>query len=768
MPTRCTGYAWALVALMLLIQAGTAQAFLTTELVASGLNRPIYVTAPEGDARLFIIEQRGTIQILKDGSILPEPFLDIDAIVANVSGFSEQGLLGLAFHPDYDANSYFFVHYTNTGGSTVIARYEREEFDPDKADASSAEIVLTQSQPFGNHNGGTIEFGPDGYLYFGFGDGGGSGDAGNRAQDPLTLLGKFIRIDVDPLPYTSPLTNPYVGDPNVLDEIWARGVRNPYRWSFDRETGDLWIADVGQGLWEEIDFQPATSTGRENYGWRLMEGLHCFNPPANCGSDTLDLPIHEYSHAGGNCSVTGGYVYRGAAIPVLDGYYLFGDYCSNRIWALEYDGNTVTTFLELTEFLNPGGQIGGLAAIGEDGAGELYLVDRDGTTSGEVYRIVADPAGIDEGGDLGPTFRLGPPRPNPSSAGSAVDLTLAQPARISARVYNAAGKPVRQLLAGSRAEGIHRIEWDGRGRDGGATCVRMDEERHPLVARESQECVVEEGPHEVPQSHAGKHVRRVVSPTLHTRPPGAKVEGCEPPPRGSASRLRHLQKLDVPRCQHRIDRSTRRVRRREALAIRPVRTQPIGCVLQAHRDLVIDENGSRADTDAPELVGGPPFLVVSCGSRHDCHEIRGEGGAVKDRARVARALCGAEDGGVLHRPVRDLPVGIVDLECKSGPGRDPRRGIQGRGLRRSSEAIPSWGDRGVLAPSLPVREPASAPGQSEEKQEQEYGAQLPGARREVCHFTSYTRYFPPSVTQYSSPATPRSPSRIAARLRATM
>lgn len=457
-----------LVVLSLLISASTAWGFITTELVADGLNRPIFVTAPDGDDRLFIVEQQGTVQLLKDGSLLPDPFLDINSVVMNPSAWSEQGLLGFAFHPDYGTNRYFFVHYTDLFGDTVIARYETQATNPDEADVSSAVIILEYDQPAGNHNGGSLAFGPDGYLYFAFGDGGGAEDPNNNAQNPQSLLGKMIRLDVDPLPYTAPISNPFVGNANVLDEIWAFGLRNPYRWSFDRLTGDLWIGDVGQYLWEEVDFQPASSDGGENYGWRLMEGFHCFNPPADCGADTLTLPIHEFGHAGGNCSITGGAVYRGADIPELQGYYLFGDYCSNQVWALEYDGSEVTTFLPLTEFVNPGGQLSSLAAIGEDGVGELYLVDREGVDTGEIYKIVRDPTGVDQTGDASPALRLGPAVPNPSAAGTALELMLPEAGHVSVRVFNAAGRAVRTVASGMRAPGTHRIEWDGRGGRGNA------------------------------------------------------------------------------------------------------------------------------------------------------------------------------------------------------------------------------------------------------------------------------------------------------------
>jgi glucose/arabinose dehydrogenase len=453
---------------MLLVSAGTASPFISSELVASGLDRPIYVTAPAGDPRLFIVEQKGTVRLLKEGSLLPEPFLDIDALVKDPFQFSEQGLLGLAFHPDFATNRYFFVNYTDNAGNTVIARYEADAMDPDVADLGSAEIVLTQAQPASNHNGGTLEFGPDGYLYMGFGDGGGSGDPDSLAQDPTTLLGKFVRIDVDPLPYAVPADNPFVGNPSVLDEIWAIGLRNPYRWSFDRSTGDLWIADVGQSAWEEIDFEPAGSGGGRNYGWRYMEGSHCFKPPSDCGADTLDLPIYEYGHTEGNCSITGGYVYRGTAIPELLGHYLFGDYCSDRIWALRYEGNEITSLVELTDLLNPDGRVDGLAAIGQDGAGELYLVDRDGTTDGEVYRIVPDPTGVGETSGAAPSLRMGPGFPNPSGARTASELVLPAPGHVTVRVFNAAGRAVRTVLSENRQPGTHVIEWDGTDHRGDA------------------------------------------------------------------------------------------------------------------------------------------------------------------------------------------------------------------------------------------------------------------------------------------------------------
>ena len=284
---------------------------LTTELVTAGLFRPVYVVSPPGDTqRLFVVEQNtARIRIIKNGSILGTPFLDVNAD-AGQSG--EQGLLGLAFHPDYGNNGRFFINYTNNAGNTRVVEYVVSA-DPDVADPNPVQTIQAISQPFTNHNGGCLQFGPDGMLYIGMGDGGSANDPGNRAQDLTQRLGKMLRLNIDiPSPFI-PADNPYVGSPNgEREEIWASGTRNPWRFSFDRLTGDLYIADVGQNAHEEIDFQPVTSTGAENYGWRCMEGFSCTGlSGCTCNDASLTLPIHDYSHAGGNCSVTGGYVYRG-------------------------------------------------------------------------------------------------------------------------------------------------------------------------------------------------------------------------------------------------------------------------------------------------------------------------------------------------------------------------------------------------------------------------------------------------------------------------
>ncbi len=361
---------------------------LQTERIASGLTRPVFVTAPPGDAlRVFVIEQfTATIRILKGGVLLARPFLDINSLV--IDNGNERGLLGLAFHPHYAANGYFYVNYTNNAGETVVARYTVSQ-NPDLADPNSASVLITISQPYANHNGGMLAFGPyDGYLYIGMGDGGSAGDPDNRAQNDSELLGKLLRIDADSAqPYAIPPDNPYVGPGDPRDEIWAKGLRNPWRFSFDRLTGDLYIADVGQSAYEEIDFQSILSTGGENYGWRLMEASHCYNPPSNCDSEGLTYPIHEYTHGGSpfRCSVTGGYVYRGSNLDGLQGTYFFADYCSGQVWSFRYDGSTVTSFTDRTAELNPGNgvSIESIVSFGEDGIGELYVVD----LGGEIFKV---------------------------------------------------------------------------------------------------------------------------------------------------------------------------------------------------------------------------------------------------------------------------------------------------------------------------------------------------------------------------------------------
>lgn len=351
---------------------------------ATGLTHPVCISNC-GDSRLFITDQSGYIRIVDSGgTVISQPFLDIHERV--VYG-GEQGLLGLAFHPLYSSNGYFYVNYVGKGDSTHISRFTMLEGNPNQADPQSELKLMTIYQPFTNHNGGDLQFGPDGYLYIGLGDGGFGGDPGNRAQNLMEYLGKILRINVNQgNPYSIPPTNPFYNNPNALGEIWALGLRNPWRFSFDRMTGDLWIADVGQNTIEEINFQPVTSTGGENYGWRCYEGNNVYNN-SGCNNDSvLTFPIHTYPH-GDECSVTGGYVYRGNTSSPFYGHYFFADYCSDRIWTLHHteQGWVNQDFGQFTG--------NNFSTFGEDSKGRLYIA---GLTSGTIFRIDAIPTGLGE------------------------------------------------------------------------------------------------------------------------------------------------------------------------------------------------------------------------------------------------------------------------------------------------------------------------------------------------------------------------------------
>jgi glucose/arabinose dehydrogenase len=341
--------------------------------VADGLERPVGLfNAGDGSGRLFVLEQPGTIRIIKEGEVLPTPFLDIVDRVG--SGGSEQGLLGLAFHPNYAENGHFYVNYTDRNGNTVIARFSVSD-NPDQADPASEVQLLGVEQPFGNHNGGMLAFGPDGYLYLGLGDGGSAGDPFGNAQSLSTLLGKILRIDVDDGdPYAIPPDNPFASG-GGRPEIWAYGLRNPWRFSFDLLTNDLYIGDVGQNQWEEIDFLPAGSPGGANFGWNYREGAHPYEGSPPAGLNLID-PVAEYDHSQG-CSVTGGYVYRGQDLPDWSGVYLYGDYCSGLVWGLLHlpDGSWQNARL-----FESGARI---TSFGQDQAGEIYLVDYQGG----IYRL---------------------------------------------------------------------------------------------------------------------------------------------------------------------------------------------------------------------------------------------------------------------------------------------------------------------------------------------------------------------------------------------
>lgn len=339
--------------------------------------------APGDPTRLFVVEKGGRIFIIENGTLLSTPFLDIDPLVTSNN---EQGLLGLAFHPNYMSNGRFFVNYTNNSGNTRIAEYVVSNFDPNLADPNGVQFIVQIDQPFPWHNGGCIKFGPDGKLYVGMGDGGipnGAGASGS-AQDPTQLLGKMLRFDVDiPAPFI-PHDNPHVGSAGTREEIWHFGLRNPWRFTFDRGTGDMWIADVGDSSREEIDFIPA-GVSDQNLGWRCMEGTLCTGlSGCSCANPILLDPIHEYDHSQG-CSVTGGMIYRGAAIPDLLGTYFFADFCSDRVWSLKYNGAIVTNFVDRTSELNStGSNLQSIVTFGEDHDGEIYLI----SVAGAIYKIV--------------------------------------------------------------------------------------------------------------------------------------------------------------------------------------------------------------------------------------------------------------------------------------------------------------------------------------------------------------------------------------------
>ena len=477
MPDRLRQCAWSLT-LAAVFFAPSADAQLKTIRVAQGLAYPVYVTAPPGDDRLFIVQQGGLIKILLNGTILPTPFLDIDALTTNPVGNDERGLLGLTFSPDYASTGYFYIYYTDLLGDSVVRRYTVSA-DSNVADPGSAHNVLFQDQPFANHNGGTVLFGPDGYLYFGLGDGGGQNDPNGNGQNGNTLLAKMLRIDptgddfpLDPINnYAIPPTNPFVSNPAFRDEIWAYGLRNPYRFSFDRATGDLWIADVGQNCWEEIDFQAAGSAGGQNYGWNITEGTHCFQVgtcnPLGCNMSGITLPIKDYSHSqdGFSCSITGGYAYRGDKMPILQGTYFYADFCSAHIFSMRYDGVNVTQLTDRTAELAPGGgmAITAPAAFGEDGFGELYIVDR-AQLAGEVYKIIPDPtiSGVDVSCPTAASLSLSAPVPNPFGEVTQFLLAADRNAQVDVSVYDAAGRLVRSVFQGSIEAGTRSLAWDGK------------------------------------------------------------------------------------------------------------------------------------------------------------------------------------------------------------------------------------------------------------------------------------------------------------------
>jgi glucose/arabinose dehydrogenase len=374
-------------ALLMLVSLGgcssstdpAADALLDLQPVVSGLVSPVFLTAPAGDARQFVVEQPGRIRIVKNGQLLPTPFLDI---ATRVSSGGERGLLSMAFDPQYATNGFFYVYYTSApNGDIVVERYGGTA-GADVASATATPVITIPHPGASNHNGGLVTFGPDGMLYLGTGDGGGAGDPGYNAQNVNVLLGKLLRLDVHTLPYSIPTTNPFVGRAGARQEIWAFGLRNPWRFAFDRGTtpATLYIADVGQGAWEEIDAMPATAAGA-NYGWNAFEGNHCYGGSGTTCSlaGATQPPVAEYDHSAGRCSITGGFVYRGSAIPELVGQYVYSDYCAGFLASLS--GTPGATFATRTWNVP---SVGSVLSFGEDAAGELYVLSGSGT----VYRIV--------------------------------------------------------------------------------------------------------------------------------------------------------------------------------------------------------------------------------------------------------------------------------------------------------------------------------------------------------------------------------------------
>lgn len=443
-----------------------AQIDLQLELVSDAFFEPVDITHA-GDDRLFVVQKNGIIYILNpDDQANASPFLDIDSRVRSSGG--ERGLLGLAFHPNYAENGYFFVNYTNLDGHTVVARYQVSGDDPDLADFNSEKILFTVNQPFANHNGGDLNFGPDGYLYIALGDGGSANDPQNNGQKRQTMLGKILRIDVDNGdPYAIPQDNPFAETDETLDEIWALGLRNPWRFSFDRLTGDLWIGDVGQGDWEEIDFQAADSEGGENYGWRCYEGDAAFNTDGCIDASNYRFPVHAYqSNLPNGCSVTGGFVYRGATFPLLYGKYIYADYCSGKIWALEQNESEEWINTEL--FDGPGGQY---VSFGEDAQGELYLT----SLGGNIFQVrdLTITSTVDNSLDA----RL-QVRPNPFDREIWVEGTLPAGGLYSMRLLNAQGQLLwestrlleidfqQKVTTDDLPKGVYffRLEHDGKGK----------------------------------------------------------------------------------------------------------------------------------------------------------------------------------------------------------------------------------------------------------------------------------------------------------------
>ncbi len=429
-------------------------------------NSPVGIySAGDGTNRLFVVEQAGRIIVFKNDSTVSDQntFLDIKE---RVSSGGEMGLLGLAFHPDFKNNGYFYIDYTTSNPRrTIISRFHVNQ-NSNSADPNSELILISQEQPYSNHNGGQTSFGPDGYLYIGFGDGGAGGDPENRAQNLGTILGKIIRIDVDntqgDLNYAIPDDNPFKGNgQGNREEIFAYGLRNPWRFSFDPETKRLWCGDVGQDKWEEIDI---IEKGR-NYGWRITEGFHCYNPSSGCDTSGITMPVHEFGHnSNGGYSITGGFVYRGSNVPELNGKYVYGDYVSKKIWALEYDGQKEIANNLLTT------APGGISSFGVDDKNELYVCAFDG----KIYRFKpTSPTGLIEKFD-NKDFYLKQNYPNPFNPITNFIYNLPEESQVEIDIIDTEGKIVERLLNSVKATGNYSLKWDGKNFASGIYFIRMN------------------------------------------------------------------------------------------------------------------------------------------------------------------------------------------------------------------------------------------------------------------------------------------------------
>jgi len=418
---------------------------LELQLFASGLDKPVNIkNTGSFDTNLYVVEQDGRIKIIDaSGTLLTQNFLDIDDRVGDLDfPGDERGLLGLAFHPNYANNGYFYVNYINNSGNTVVSRFTRNMSNPLVADSSSELIIITYSQPFSNHNGGDLAFGSDNYLYIASGDGGAGGDPGNRAQDLTTFLGKMLRLDVDNPSngnnYGIPPNNPFIGNSSALDEIWAYGLRNPSKFSFDRMNGDIWIADVGQNQIEEIDKASATESGL-NYGWRCYEGNSEFDTSTNCPNvSELTFPVAQYNHSNGRCSITGGYLYRGLDYPNFQGLYFFADYCSQDVGYIQYDNIDDEWDMTLEQFT------GNWTAFDEDSNGEVYVAS---INAGEVFKLIdVNVLGTEE-----QTLNSISIFPNPSKEKLNIDFSTYNSSITSISIIDLQGKLIKSIQRNSEA-----------------------------------------------------------------------------------------------------------------------------------------------------------------------------------------------------------------------------------------------------------------------------------------------------------------------------